>query len=190
MIASGSTEHWSSRFWFVVLVLAGIAWGIYHFGGRIGLASSQAKLYAFIGLCIAVFLLRYGGLMVQFLWLRYTNKDANTRTSSSEISPLRQITTHVATMSALKQVLRDKYGRFWRRKVTILMLTGSITDVEHLTPGLSSQYWLEDQGTVLLWGAILIFRQTATGLRLCAHYVLARWMRWFGLHPYLISSRY
>ena len=152
MIASGSTEHWSSRFWFVVLVLAGIAWGIYHFGDRIGLTSSQAKLYAFTGLCIVVFLLRYGGLIVQFFWLRYKNKDANTRTSSSEISPLGQKTTHVATLTTLKQVLRDKYGLFWRRKVTILMLAGSVTDVEHLAPGLSSQYWLEDQGTVLLWG--------------------------------------
>lgn len=180
MIASGSTEHWSSRFWFVVLVLAGIAWGIYHFGDRIGLTSSQAKLYAFTGLCIVVFLLRYGGLIVQFFWLRYKNKDANTRTSSSEISPLGQKTTHVATLTTLKQLLRDKYGLFWRRKVTILMLAGSVTDVEHLAPGLSSQYWLEDQGTVLLWGEILTFRQTATGSRLYAHYVLARWMRWSG----------
>ncbi|MDW4574956.1 ImcF-related family protein [Atlantibacter hermannii] len=152
MIASGSTEHWSSRFWFIVLVLAGIAWGIYHFGDRIGLTSFQAKFYAFTGLCIVVFLLRYGGLIVQFFWLRYKNKDTDTRTSSSQKSPQGQLTTHLAILTTLKQAIRDKYGRFWRRKVTILMLSGSITDVEHLAPGLSSQYWLEDQGTVLLWG--------------------------------------
>ncbi|HFR4114557.1 TPA: ImcF-related family protein [Yersinia enterocolitica] len=66
---------------------------------------------------------------------------------------------HQAVSSAwireLQQTLRTRYGFFWPRKVRILLLTGSAADVEQLTPGLTSQYWQEDSGTVLLWGGDL-----------------------------------
>lgn len=57
--------------------------------------------------------------------------------------------------SELKTSLRQTYGRFWPRKVRILLLTGSAADVEQLAPGLTAQYWQEDAGTVLLWGGDL-----------------------------------
>ncbi|WP_145551336.1 ImcF-related family protein [Yersinia intermedia] len=57
--------------------------------------------------------------------------------------------------SDIKTGLQKLYGRFWPRKVRILLLTGSAADVEQLTPGLTSQYWQEDSGTVLLWGGDL-----------------------------------
>ncbi|CNH85523.1 ImcF domain-containing protein [Yersinia intermedia] len=57
--------------------------------------------------------------------------------------------------SDIKTGLQKQYGRFWHRKVRILLLTGSAADVEQLTPGLTSQYWQEDRGTVLLWGGDL-----------------------------------
>ncbi len=57
--------------------------------------------------------------------------------------------------SDIKTGLQKQYGRFWPRKVRILLLTGSAADVEQLTPGLTSQYWQEDSGTVLLWGGDL-----------------------------------
>lgn len=56
------------------------------------------------------------------------------------------------TVSEIKSFFRQQYGLFWRRKVTILLLTGEAADVESLAPGLSSQHWLEDTGTLLLWG--------------------------------------
>ncbi len=51
--------------------------------------------------------------------------------------------------------LSELYHRGWAHKVRILLITGSTTDVEKLTPGLSSQYWQEDKGTLLLWGGDL-----------------------------------
>ncbi|PHZ27982.1 ImcF-related family protein [Yersinia bercovieri] len=57
--------------------------------------------------------------------------------------------------SDIKTGLQKQYGRFWPRKVRILLLTGSAAEVEQLTPGLTSQYWQEDSGTVLLWGGDL-----------------------------------
>lgn len=55
-------------------------------------------------------------------------------------------------VSELKLALRYQFGRFWRKKVTIIMLTGREQDVEQLAPGICSQFWVEHQGTVLLWG--------------------------------------
>ncbi|MFP2238261.1 ImcF-related family protein [Pseudescherichia vulneris] len=55
-------------------------------------------------------------------------------------------------ISELKISLRKQYGFFWYRKITILLLTGNPTDIEQLAPGLAKDYWLEDGGTVLLWG--------------------------------------
>ncbi|MXD96253.1 hypothetical protein, partial [Escherichia coli] len=38
------------------------------------------------------------------------------------------------------------------QRIRILLVTGYISDVEKLTPGLTTQYWQEEQGTLLLWG--------------------------------------
>lgn len=51
-----------------------------------------------------------------------------------------------------RQYLRHTYGRTWFRKVRILLVTGSASDVEQFTPKLTQELWQEDQGTLLLWG--------------------------------------
>ncbi|MDK9355724.1 ImcF-related family protein [Lelliottia sp. V106_10] len=57
--------------------------------------------------------------------------------------------------SDIKTYLRKHYGFFWSRKLRILLLTGSSADVEQLAPGLTSQLWQEDSGTLLLWSGEL-----------------------------------
>ncbi|MDF7631953.1 ImcF-related family protein [Erwiniaceae bacterium L1_55_4] len=52
----------------------------------------------------------------------------------------------------LRYALRQQHGRLWNYKVHILLITGSVPDVERLTPGLTNQLWQEDSGTLLLWG--------------------------------------
>ncbi len=52
----------------------------------------------------------------------------------------------------VQQVLRHTYGHFWHSKVRILLMTGSVSDVEQLAPKLTRELWQEDRGTVLLWG--------------------------------------
>lgn len=52
----------------------------------------------------------------------------------------------------IRACLRLVYGRGWRTKVRILVIIGTASDVEQLTPGLTSQRWQEDKGTLLLWG--------------------------------------
>lgn len=74
-------------------------------------------------------------------------------TSTVEESSVR--TDHNPALTDLQTALRHTYGRFWFRKVRILLLTGSAADVEQLTPSLTTQFWQEDAGTVLLWGGDL-----------------------------------
>ncbi|HEL8024421.1 TPA: type VI secretion protein VasK [Escherichia coli] len=52
----------------------------------------------------------------------------------------------------IRRELRNLHGRRWFRRIRILLVTGYISDVEQLTPGLTTQYWQEEQGTLLLWG--------------------------------------
>lgn len=150
MDASNNKEHWVSRPGFIIALLAGIALGIYRFGDHIGLDSPRVKLYVVLGLCAAILLLRYGGQ----IWLYFKNRNNEKESASSPqkaAKPTRN-TPCFDTLTDLKQALRYQYGRCWRRKVTFLMVTGRAADIEYLAPGLSAQYWLEDQGSVLLWG--------------------------------------
>ena len=59
---------------------------------------------------------------------------------------------HSETLKNIRLYLRHTYGRRWRRKLRILLITGSASDVEQLTPKLTQELWQEDQGTLLLWG--------------------------------------
>ncbi|WP_455425709.1 ImcF-related family protein [Dryocola sp. LX212] len=47
--------------------------------------------------------------------------------------------------------LRFQYGRRWRSRVRILLVVGEENEVEQAIPGLTTQHWLEGQGTLLLW---------------------------------------
>ncbi|UAN24981.1 hypothetical protein KGP25_26115 (plasmid) [Enterobacter sp. JBIWA003] len=47
--------------------------------------------------------------------------------------------------------LRFQYGRRWRSKVRIMLVVGEENEVEQAIPGLTTQYWLEGHGALLLW---------------------------------------
>ncbi len=67
------------------------------------------------------------------------------------------------TVQDIRHTLRRQYGRFWGRKIRILLITGTASEVELLTPGLTEQFWQEEQGTLLLWGGEPRSRKTQIG---------------------------
>lgn len=150
MEVSNNTERLVNRPGFILALLAGIALGIYRYGDRLGLDSLRVKLYVFLGLCAVILLFRYGGQVFQYFKNRNNEKESSPSLQKTAKSTRNAPYSH--TLTDLKQALRYQYGRCWRRKVTFLMLTGRAADVEYLSPGLSTQLWLEDKGTVLLWG--------------------------------------
>lgn len=59
------------------------------------------------------------------------------------------------TLSSFQLVsthLRARHGLLWRNKIRILLVVGENTAAEAIAPGLTTQQWLEGQGTLLLWG--------------------------------------
>ena len=146
----GNDRHWIGRYGVIFLVLTAIAWGIYRFGERIGLLTLQSKLYAFIGLCFIFLCMSYGLILIRNILQERNDDDASVK--NNKIQQVNRNSASSVAISELKLALGHQFGRFWRKKVTIIMLTGRKLDVEQLAPGISSQFWLEHQGTVLLWG--------------------------------------
>ncbi len=152
-----------SRIWRVggltVLLLAALSltgWAIWHQGEMIGLDTTNKKVVIFLLVCLLGMALRFGPAflrLVRQLMHRKEEKQQNILPGSED--RLLQTPARHVTVTELQQALHHTYGRFWPRKVRILLLTGSAADVEQLTPGLTSQYWQEDSGTVLLWGGDL-----------------------------------
>ncbi|WP_413501788.1 ImcF-related family protein [Serratia proteamaculans] len=138
------------------VMAAAIVWGIWHYGNRIGLNTPAMKCLGFAGIMILLMLLRHGkiiGLAVQQRWHRFQAK----RKDELPTDEFRVARTppRTVTVAEIREAMRNLYGRSWSRKVRILLVTGSVADVEQLTPGLTTQLWQEDRGTLLLWGGDL-----------------------------------
>ncbi|QEW33880.1 type VI secretion protein VasK [Erwinia billingiae] len=151
-----TTGNLPGRLGRVGLLIAGIAaiwWLIVRFGGRIGIDTTGERSLALVALCMALAFLRYAPAIARYVKELYHRRQQRkggalpSGESRTEQTPPRHL-----TVTELKRALRARYGRWWWRKVKVLMMTGKAGDVEKIAPGLSSQYWLEDCGTVLLWG--------------------------------------
>lgn len=53
---------------------------------------------------------------------------------------------------SIAEHLKQRYGRCWQRKVKILLMQGSRTDIENAAPGLVGDRWQESDGRVLIYG--------------------------------------
>ncbi|WP_299998716.1 ImcF-related family protein [uncultured Cedecea sp.] len=133
-----------------------IAWGIWHYGNRMGLNTPVMKCLGFAGIMCLLMLLRHGkiiGLAVQQRWHRFQaicKDELPTDEFRAAQTPPRNV-----TVDTIRLAMRNLYGRRWGRKVRILLMTGTVSEVEKLTPGLTAQLWQEDRGTLLLWGGDL-----------------------------------
>ncbi|QBR50164.1 ImcF-related family protein [Erwinia sp. QL-Z3] len=158
-----------SGYGLTAVIAAAIAWGIWHYGDRIGLNTIGMKCLGFAGGMILLMLLRHGkiiGLVVQQRWHRFQAKRKDQLPDDE--SRVAQTPPRNVTVAEIREAMRHLYGRGWPRKVRILLITGTPGEVEQLTPGLTSQYWQEDQGTLLLWGGDLnspVDSQWLTALR-------------------------
>ncbi|HBW5536130.1 TPA: type VI secretion protein VasK [Klebsiella aerogenes] len=151
----------------VIGILAAIA--IHLWGDDFGLTGKAGKVscwfaFMFVFLC-AFKLLRLNSYFSVFKRYAYATK-ANPSTSylAKRFSALHTYRTpendetngeENRYYAELNDYLKQQYGYFWPSKVRILMVTGKSADVEQAIPGLIEQYWLEANGTVLLWDAEL-----------------------------------
>ncbi|HDG1696683.1 TPA: type VI secretion protein VasK [Kluyvera ascorbata] len=141
---------------FSALLAGGIAWGIWHYGDQMGLHTPLLKGLVIAGALILLMLFRHGKtitLAIKQGWHRFQSKRKNVLPADE--SRVEQTEPRNVTVDTIREAMRNLYGRRWGRKTRILLITGTAEEVEQLTPGLTTQLWQEDRGTLLLWGGDL-----------------------------------
>ncbi len=144
------------RLGFSALLASGIAWLIWHFGDRIGLHTTLLKSLTLACALFLLLMLRHGktiSLAINQGWHRFQAKRKNVLPVDE--GRVKQTAPRNVTVGTIRLAMRNLYGRRWGRKTRILLVTGTASEVELLTPGLTDQLWQEDRGTLLLWGGDL-----------------------------------
>ena len=144
------------RFGLTTLISAAVAWVIWHYGDRVGLDTPGSKWLGFAGAMILILFIRHGAIIRQAIQERWHRFQAQRKKQlPGNEGRVKQTAPRNVTVTTIRQAMRNLYGRRWGRKIRILLVTGTVAEVEQLTPGLSGQLWQEDQGTLLLWGGDL-----------------------------------
>lgn len=117
-----------------------------------------------------------GGLLIWFLGEKNTENNFNLIGNQDEGESSLIQNKSTPYFADLSTQLRFRYGRFWRRKVRLLWLTGEAHQIEQIAPGLTAQHWQEGEGIVLLWGESAILpansEKIAALRQLCAAHPL------------------
>lgn len=149
---SNSWRRAGATVWIVTLVTA-LGWAIWKYGDRLGLVENHHKLFAFL---LIITLVVVGYLAPRLLaHLKRQNHREQGRVDKvypPTDAPMVLPRQPVAHLPELLDHLRERYGLFWRRKVRLLLVVGEPAQIEAIAPTLAKQFWLEGQGTVLLWG--------------------------------------
>lgn len=144
------------RFGLTIIITAVVAWLIWNYGDKVGLDTRGLKWLGFAGAMILVLFIRHGGIVrqaIQERWHRFHAKRKNVLPADE--GRVKQTAPRNVTVDSIRDAMRNLYGRRWGRKIRVLLITGTASEVEQLTPGLTAQLWQEDRGTLLLWGGDL-----------------------------------
>ncbi|ELN2578354.1 type VI secretion protein VasK [Enterobacter kobei] len=129
---------------------------ILHLGPSYGLDTRLKQVLAFVAVWIVLLIVFYTPFMFRYMrekyhrWRVQKNNALPSDESRVALTPPRNV-----TVDTIRLAMRNLYGRRWGRKTRILLVTGTVAEVERLTPGLTGQLWQEDRGTLLLWGGDL-----------------------------------
>ena len=147
------------RFGFVGLMLVGMTgvwWGITLYGGALEINSRAEQILAFVIVCLGlVFLFYVPAMSRRVKVILYRRQLRQTNALPGEEGRLVQVPPRHTMVEEIRHALRNQFGHTWPRKIRILLVTGSVVDVERLTPKLTKESWQEDRGTLLLWGGDL-----------------------------------
>lgn len=139
----------------IFIISAGLIWSdnpFLHLSGR------EQKLYAsLITAVMCLLLLLMDELLIE-AWLWLVSRTflqrlitlTGTKTQQTELAPDNDF--YRDTLKQCRLHLRVNSGLRWRHNVRVILITGSVADVESLVPGLPAQLWQEDGGILLFWG--------------------------------------
>ncbi|MGX5100596.1 ImcF-related family protein [Enterobacter cloacae] len=138
------------------LIAVAIGLVIWKKGDAFGLTSNGLKLLGSVAAIILLLLVRHGKIMslaIKQQWSRLQGKRKSVLPADE--GRVKQTAPRNVTVDTIRDAMRNLYGRRWARKTRILLITGTVSEVELLTPGLTAHLWQEDRGTLLLWGGDL-----------------------------------
>ncbi|AKH63909.1 MULTISPECIES: ImcF-related family protein [Photorhabdus] len=136
-----------------IVIASVLAFCIWFYGEKVGLDENYKKTFAW-GLAVLILGVLHLAPIIAGIYRQeyirrtieqeglYPAKEKRLKIHSSEDEYVEVINFH----------LNQCYGRFWRRKVRILLVMGEPEQAEAIAPGLTTQHWLEGHDTVLLWG--------------------------------------
>jgi len=114
------------------------------------------QVLAFVAVWIVLLIVFYTPFMFRFMKERYHRwREQKNNALPTDESRVARTPPHNVTIDTIRNAMHNLYGRRWGRKTRILLVTGTVSEVEQLTPGLTAQLWQEDRGTLLLWGGDL-----------------------------------
>jgi len=145
----------------VVLVLIGMGLGVlvWQYPELVGLRSDGDRqiaglwVIAVTALVLVMCVVSYHFLGHQLGHSAYRQVQADDVPRPMQADHSKTIDTEAARrVSLIRKQLRARHGLFWRHKTRLLLVIGEPTEIEALAPTLTKHFWLEGQGTVLLWG--------------------------------------
>ncbi|ENO4089979.1 type VI secretion protein VasK, partial [Escherichia coli] len=146
----------SGRFGRPGIVFIGVAalwWLITRYGAFLGAETRRDQILLLILLSLGLLFVCYLPVMKKYVQeLTYRRRARKEQRLPDDEERRAQTPPRYVTVQDIRHTLRRQYGRFWGRKIRILLITGTASEVELLTPGLTEQFWQEEQGTLLLWG--------------------------------------
>ena len=140
----------------VALISLAILGLILHFGPQYGLDTRLKQAMAFVVIWLILLIIRYTPFMFRLMREKYHRwREQKNNALPSDESRVARTPPRNVTVDTIRLAMRNLYGRRWGCKTRILLITGTASEVEQLTPGLTGQLWQEDRGTLLLWGGDL-----------------------------------
>lgn len=152
----GSTWSRGGLVGIIAFISAIIVAVILHFGPSHGLDTRLKQVLAFAAVWIVLLIVFYTPFMFRFMKEKYYRwQEQKKNALPSDESRVARTPPRNVTVDSIRDAMRNLYGRRWGSKTRILLVTGTTAEVEQLTPGLTTQLWQEDRGTLLLWGGDL-----------------------------------
>lgn len=125
------------------LVSAGLLWWL---GPRWHLSLQQQAICWLVVMAVAA------GAVA--LWRTYRQRQPKSPGAAEESKKIKS-DAEPAFVQEIRDYLKHRYGRYWKRRVRFVVITGTPHQAGLIVPGITEAQWLEANGVVAVWGGNL-----------------------------------
>ncbi|MCW1830270.1 type VI secretion protein VasK [Enterobacter asburiae] len=125
------------------LVSAGLLWWL---GPRWHLSPQQQVICWLVVMAVTA--------AIVALWRTYRQRQPKSPGAAEESKKIKT-DAEPAFVQEMRDYLKHRYGRYWKRHVRFVVITGTPHQAGLLVPGITEAQWLEANGVVAVWGGNL-----------------------------------